>query len=451
MLGAEATAPSARIAFADFTDAKTHPAPVRSLYIHIPFCAHKCHYCDFYSFVDKFDQQEAFAARLIDELAALAPLSRNAGGARVPLRTIFIGGGTPSLLRVHLWERVLRALDQVFDLSLIRAESRPAHLRAPAPLLIDSAPQAEFTIECNPESASGELFALWRSFGVGRVSLGAQSFEHHHLATLERRHNPENVSRALDLARAAGIARQSIDLIYAVPGQTLAEWERDLRRAVALGTEHISCYNLTYEPTTALTARRDAGTVTPIEDDLEADMFELAASILSAAGLARYEVSNYARPGRESRHNLAYWWQEQWLAAGPSASGHIWSTAASAGSTWRPGHRWKNRPALGQYLDFSDAGLAPITQHELPDARRAVREGLMTAMRLRDGVDHAAACAAAEHVSPGSAARLEREAANLISDELLLSSNGRWRVSPRGWLMADFIAKRLMSCVHDVP
>ena len=194
--------------------------PVRSLYIHTPFCSHKCHYCDFYSFVDEgkmgADLQAVFVERLIGELRALAPW---AGGA--PLRTVFIGGGTPSLLRVELWEKLLGVLEGEFDLSGIASGKGGDGWGLP-----------EFTVECNPESTMEELCAVLKAGGVTRVSMGAQSFVPRHLKTLERWHNPDNVERGLERVRAAGIGRQSVDLIYAIPGQTLEEWGSDLDRAV---------------------------------------------------------------------------------------------------------------------------------------------------------------------------------------------------------------------------
>ena len=456
---------------------------VRSLYIHTPFCVHKCHYCDFYSFVDKKDQQAAFADRLIEELRGLSVHACGADGTPRPLRTIFVGGGTPSLMRVELWERVLKAMAEVFDLSMIRAAADGAGLDRRAGVALNSggggggelrdrplsavAPGAEFTVECNPESTSAELMALLRQFGVGRVSVGAQSFNPRHLKTLERWHDPANVQRAIELARAAGIGRQSVDLIYGVPGQTLAEWASDLETALGLNTTHLSCYNLTYEATTAMTARLRAGEFVAVEDEVEADMFEMTGATLATAGLRRYEVSNYAVPGQESRHNLAYWWHEQWLAAGPSASGHVYASgggslrdagsggahveASGGGEFARAGHRWKNRPALAQYLDFSDGGYAPVTGYEPPDPRRAVRERLMTGIRLCDGVEVGAACGAVGEVAgAGAATAWRREIDELVGDGLLVIRGARVMVTQRGWLVADFIAKRLMRAVEDV-
>ncbi len=386
--------------------------PVRSLYIHVPFCFHKCHYCDFYSIVDTRERQQAFLERLELELAALAPWATGA-----PLQTIFVGGGTPSLLRVDLWERLLAALHRLFDLSLM------------------SSAAGEFTVECNPETVTPDLMATLRQGGVNRVSIGAQSFNPAHLKTLERWHDPANVAKAVELARAASIPRQSIDLIYAIPGQTLDDWNADLDAALALGTEHLSCYCLTYEPNTAMTRRLERGDFDPAEDDLEARMFRLTASRLAAHGIERYEVSNYARPGAEARHNMAYWRGESWLASGPSGSAHVY------------GHRWKNVPRLGDWLDQSDDGFASIVDHEGPDPRRILSERLMLGIRLAEGLDEAEILTLAEAIDPHAPARLlaEVQAYEAVGDLKRLS--GRWRLTDEGYLRADAVASDLMAAL----
>lgn len=385
-------------------------APARSLYIHVPFCFHKCHYCDFYSLVDTRDRQPPFTRRLIRELTALAPRAR-----AEPIRTVFIGGGTPSLLAPDLWRHLLAALHERFDLSA----------------------NPEFTVECNPETVSADLVRLLREGGVNRVSVGAQSFDPRHLGTLERWHEPANVERAVRLARDAGIARQSVDLIFGIPGQTLADWERDLGRALDLGTTHLSCYNLTYEPGTAMTARLKRAEFEPAPEDLEVAMYEATLRLTRAAGLHRYEVSNYARPGDECRHNLAYWRQEQWLAAGPGASAHL------------AGHRWKNTPRLDDYLTIDDEGLPPVADHEAPDPARALRERIMTGLRLAEGLETGPILAALDAPHATGSARLLRAVEAHRARAHLVSDSGRWRLTDAGFLFADGIAADLMAAVGD--
>ncbi len=383
-----------------------------SLYIHVPFCFHKCHYCDFYSIVDTRDRQEPFTDRLVRELVALAP------HAARPLSTIFVGGGTPSLLRPDLWRRILSSLADHYDLSTIRSARG-----LDGPALEQNA--GEFTVECNPETVTDELMSILAEGGVTRVSMGAQSFQPHHLKTLERWHDPASVPRAMDLAARAGIRRRSIDLIFAIPGQTLAEWEADLRAALDLGTEHLSCYALTYEPNTAMTARLKRGEFKPAPEESEAEMFEATISILRDAGLHRYEVSNFARPGAQCRHNLAYWRQSDWLAAGPSASGHV------------AGARWKNSPRLDDYLSFSDGGLARIIDHEPPEPRRNLSERIITGLRLAEGIELAPIESLAAALDDRSLPRLHAAIARQRSLGALTTNGSRIVLTEAGFLVAD--------------
>lgn len=392
---------------------RTHAPAARAegLYIHVPFCFHKCHYCDFYSLVDTRDRQSPYLDRLERELRALAPFAQR------PLRTIFIGGGTPSLLRLDLWSRLLETLHHHFDCSLVRRGA------------------GEFTVECNPESLSADLARLLRDGGVGRVSLGAQSFNPAHLKTLERWHDPANVPRALAHARDAGIPRASIDLIFAIPGQSLGDWRADLDTALALGLDHLSAYALTYEPNTAMTARLSRGEFPRADEDLDAEMFLQSRHVLGGAGLDAYEVSNFARPGQECRHNLGYWRQDGWLAAGPSASGHL------------AGLRWKNAPRLDDYLTIDNDGFAPAIDIEPPDAGRALVERLLTGLRLREGVDADRAIADAAALDPASPARLTA-CARRLRREGLLAETPRWSLTESGVLVADRIILDLVTALR---
>ncbi|MEO1510980.1 MAG: coproporphyrinogen-III oxidase family protein, partial [Planctomycetota bacterium] len=284
-----------------------------------------------------------------------------------------------------------------------------------------------------PETADAELFDVLVAGGVNRLSIGAQSFNETHLKTLERWHDPASVAKAVELARRAGIGRRSVDLIYAIPGQTADDVADDLDRAFALPIDHVSAYNLTYEPNTAMTVRRDRGEFVEATEDTELEMFWLVRKRCIAHGFEPYEVSNFARPGSACRHNLAYWRQDQWLAAGPSASGHV------------GGHRYKVIPRLADYLDTSDGGFALVTDHEPPDAGRALAEVLMTGIRLSEGLDLEEVLARADAIGL-------RDALVAAIDEVrangwLLPRADRLVLSDTGLPLADHVASVLMSAV----
>lgn len=333
-------------------------------YVHVPFCFHKCHYCDFYSFVDKDDRQAVYVERLEAELAAGAVFVAGAGGAQTrgaqtrgaddrsarPLSTIFVGGGTPTLLAPPLLRRAMRAIRERLPL----------------------APDVEWTVEANPETVTDDVAQALVQEGVNRVSIGAQSFQPEHLKSLERWHDPASVGRAVACMRRNGIARINIDLIFGIPGSTLQDWCADLDAALALGPTHVSCYGLTYEPNTAMTHRLARGEFARCPEDVEAAMYEATVARLAAAGFAQYEISNWCLPGEECRHNMLYWRNQDWLAFGPSASGHA------------QGVRWKNVPRLGDWL--ASGPWSPVVDVEQVDADARVGERLMMGLRLREGV-----------------------------------------------------------------
>lgn len=390
--------------------------PVTSLYAHVPFCFHKCHYCDFYSFVDNRDRQGDFADALIRELRANAR-SIALGGSRPALRTIFVGGGTPTLLAPEHWSNILNALHESFDVL----------------------PSCEFTVESNPETTTEDVLRVLKRGGVNRISIGAQSFNRDHLRTLERHHEPANVERALRRAREAGIGRRSIDLIFAIPGQTLDDLKRDVDQALALGdlVQHVSLYNLMYEPNTALTQRMRTGDVDPVDEETEIAMYEHIADTLAREGFSSYEISNFAKAGEACLHNLAYWNQEQWLAVGPSASAHV------------VGRRWKNVPHLTQWMQSINAGdgLPHVTDLEPPDERRALAERLMTGIRLTRGYD---ACGALEEASRlGVRANLDGALGQLVRDGVIAVDGDTWRLTRKGILLADEAGARFIEAVMD--
>lgn len=322
---------------------------VGSLYVHIPFCFHKCHYCDFYSITR---QSEGRMTAFVDRLLREADTWTTTAGPALRPRTVFFGGGTPSLLPLAQMQRLIAGLRQRFNCSGM----------------------VEWTVECNPATVSGDYAAMLRSAGVNRLSFGAQSFHRADLQVLERHHDPDDVPRSLDLARAAGFQRLNLDLIYAIPGQSIDQWSDNLERALQLHTTHLSCYALTYEPNTPIAVKKRLGRLIATGDETELQMLHLTRRRLADAGLPAYETSNYAVPGQECLHNLAYWHGDDYIALGPSAASHV------------QGHRWKNRGHLGEWERAIDAGELPVDQYEHLSPRRRAGELAMLRLRLEEGL-----------------------------------------------------------------
>lgn len=394
-----------------FSQWATKEAPGKkplSLYIHIPFCFHKCHYCDFYSIVDRKDRQGAFVDRMIDELDAQSRATNHP-----TLDTLFIGGGTPTLLAPDLLDRLLEAIHDRFSIN----------------------DQTEWTIESNPETLTDEICEVLAGSGVNRISIGAQTFNPEHLKALERHHDPESVERSIHRAKAAGFDRLSLDLIYAIPGQTLGQWSDDLNRALALPIDHISAYALTYEPNTAMTARLKRGEFVAAPDEFEVEMYNHTLDRIRLRGFERYEVSNHAKPGSECRHNLAYWRGGNWLAVGPSASGHL------------DGHRWKNTPRLDEYLNTSDDGFAPICESESPDRRRMLMDVMMMGIRISSGLDRDQVLNDAAHLNRRD--QLDQTMLGCIEQGWVVLDSNRWMLTDDGYHYADRVARDLIGALIE--
>lgn len=333
--------------------AEANAASVQALYIHVPFCTTKCHYCDFYSLAGHLGEADNYLAALEREI----DLQTTAMGRCTP-ETVFIGGGTPTLLDVGRLERLLTIVHSAADLRGVK----------------------EFTIEANPNTFSPDRAAVLARMGVNRISFGAQSFVKSELETLQRDHDPENVALAVAMAREAGIENINVDLIFGTPGQTLASWEYSLGKAIELRPQHLSAYSLIYEPNTAMTARMKRGEFAPLDEELELAIFNRAYEMLRATGLERYEVSNHARPGMECRHNLHYWMGSDYVAWGPAAAAYV------------GGYRWKNVQSLAHYMEalLSPAPVLPLTQMERLEPVRHAGELAMLQLRLVRGIDFAA-------------------------------------------------------------
>jgi oxygen-independent coproporphyrinogen III oxidase len=380
-------------------------ADVPGLYVHVPFCFHKCGYCDFYSITRQTPQRmEKFVDLILRESEIW---SGNRGRLNIRPRTVFFGGGTPSLLPLPQMRRLLRGLHERFDFSACD----------------------EWTVEANPATVSEEYCRMLREEGVTRLSMGAQSFELAELSVLERHHNPEDVPRSLQLARAAGFSRVNIDLIYAVPGQTLESWMRSLCNAINLGTEHISCYALTYEPNTPMAVRKRLGRIISAPEDLELEMMRQTRAELAAAGYAAYEISNFSKPGEECRHNLIYWTGGNYLGVGPSAASHI------------QGWRWKNRPHLGEWERAVESGALPAMDVEQLSPRQRAGELAMLALRLSRGLDLADFAA---RTGFDAERMFESVLDRLAGAGLIRIESGAIRLSDVGLPLADGVAAEFL-------
>jgi oxygen-independent coproporphyrinogen-3 oxidase len=320
------------------------------VYVHVPFCASRCDYCDFATWTDR--------AHLIDDYvdACVADVEQRFARGLPAATTVFFGGGTPSLLPAARLTRVLAAI----------------------PL----AAGAEVTVECNPDSVDPAKLAAYRAAGVNRVSFGVQSMRPHVLAALGRTHEPVNVARAVTGARAAGFDTFNLDVILGTPGETPADWRATLDGVLALEPPHVSAYALTVEPATPLGRRVAAGAPGPDDDD-QAAKYEVADERLTAAGLAWYEISNWARPGHECRHNLLYWSQGDYLGIGCAAHGH--TTSAGAGGAGRNARRWWNVRTPERYVERVRAGLPPEIGEERLERRARAEEAFGLALRTRAG------------------------------------------------------------------
>ena len=361
-------------------------AQIEGLYVHVPFCFHKCHYCDFYSITrQEPERMERFVDRVLNEAEQWVA---ERPGQSVRPRTIFFGGGTPSLLPFGAMRRLLSGLRERFDLSVVE----------------------EWTVEINPATADENYCGMLRENGVDRLSFGAQSFSPAELKMLERHHDPVDVPRSVELARRAGFKRLNVDLIYAIPGQDLASWSQSLRQAIDLGTSHLSCYGLTYEPNTPMAVKKRLGVIRGVDESIELEMFHYTRECLADAGLPAYEISNYAAAGQECRHNLMYWTGGNYLGLGPSAASHI------------QGWRWKSRPHLGEWEQAVDAGLSAAGEVEQLSPVRRAGELAMLMLRLSRGLNFAE-----------FSARTGFDAAQIFSDPIdRLSRLGLLRVDSRG-------------------
>ncbi len=318
---------------------------VIGLYIHVPFCRQKCAYCDFYS----LPAQEEAIERYLELVVAEAAL-----WGRVPaVNTVFFGGGTPSLLSAHQISTVLEGVSRYFCLTK----------------------DAEITLEANPETLRPADLLEYRRVGINRLSLGVQTLSSELLLRLGRRHSPQQALQAIDWALAAGFSNLSCDLIYGLPGQTLLDWQQDVSRLVAKGLPHLSLYCLEIYDATPLGQTIAAGRLPLPDEDLAADMYDWARTYLPEQGLEQYEISNFARPGWECRHNLNYWQNGDYIGLGPAACSYF------------QGVRQCNVSSLATYERLVAIGERPVGSSERLDKLGTAAETVILSLRLNAGVD----------------------------------------------------------------
>jgi oxygen-independent coproporphyrinogen-3 oxidase len=317
------------------------------LYVHVPFCPSKCGYCDFASHVPGPEEFSPLVDALLLEMTAAID------GRGVRVDTIFVGGGTPTFLPADCLRRLFERLGGY------AREHRAS----------------EFTVETNPGSLDDDKAEILRACGVNRISMGAQSFSESELTVLERTHRPDQIARTAALIRETGFPHFNIDLIFGVPGQSEASWVESLGRAIDLGPDHLACYGLTYEPGTRLHEQATAGAVFTMDEDLEAMLYRTTMERLPAAGFAQYEISNFARPGARSLHNLRYWYNLPTVGIGPAAASYI------------EGQRWRNVPESVEYVRRILAGEATAIDVETLDPMQRAGETAMLMLRLVEGLN----------------------------------------------------------------
>ena len=375
------------------------------VYVHVPFCRVRCGYCDFNTYTAselRGVRRDDYAGHAVQEIRFAASVLERSGVPRRPVSTVFFGGGTPTMLPADDLVMILRAIDETWGI----------------------VPGAEVTTEANPDSVDGASLQTLREGGFTRVSYGMQSAVPHVLATLDRTHDPERVPLVVDLAKQQGLD-VSLDLIYSTPGESLADWRTSLDAAIACAPDHVSAYSLIVEEGTAMGRMVARGELPAPDDDLAADMYELADDVLGAAGYSWYEVSNWARgEAHASRHNLSYWKGHDWWGVGPGAHSAV------------AGTRWWNVKHPAAYANRVLAGESPAAGRETLDDETRYVERVLLAARVRGEL---------------ATSELRREArgrvAGLIARGLVdgaAAVRGRVELTRQGRLLADAVVRELL-------
>ncbi len=378
-----------------------------SLYLHIPFCHTRCYYCDFNTYAGILPLREPYVRALLAEIALAGEQARHDDGSPRRARTIFFGGGTPSLLTVTQIKRLLNACRAAFALD----------------------EDAEITLEANPGTLTSEQLVGLRAAGINRLSLGSQSFDAQLLKTLGRIHTPAEITQALSHARAAGFTSINLDFMFGLPGQSMRQWQETLAQALMLRPEHLSLYSLIIEEGTPFFNWTQEGRIVPGDEDLCADMYEYADELLQTAGYVNYEISNWALPGHQSRHNLTYWRNLPYIGMGAGAHSFF------------AGKRFSNERDPQQYINTLKKQQLPVVESETIEAMQEMSETAFLALRTASGL----------HL-PTFEERFATPFASFVGNRLriveeagLLEQEGGWlRLSKRGRLLGNEVFLRLL-------
>lgn len=383
---------------------RSNVSPRLSFYVHIPYCVKRCGYCDFNTYTPAELQGPdlaAVSANYIDAaIREIELAAQEVGSAEVP--TIFFGGGTPSLMPAAELARVIAVIGRTFEL----------------------ANDAEITIEVNPDSVNEEFLAHMRIAGANRISMGMQSAVPHVLSTLDRTHKPENVVRAVELARKTGFENVSVDLIYGTPGESFDDWKTSVDAALTLPINHISAYSLIVERGTKLASQVNRGELVMPSDDETAEKYLYADESFEAAGFSWYELSNWSKPGGECKHNIAYWDGSFWWGVGPGAHSYFDS------------ERWWNIKHPKSYQERLAKSESPIQERETLTQENKADEFILLQIRRREGISHSQMSASQISIAERYLASGDLDQESWAQKKLVLSKNGR--------LIADRIVRELV-------
>ena len=363
------------------------------IYIHIPFCRSKCDYCDFYSLAGRDDRMDQYQKALLSHIKETAPLAQD-----FPVDTIYIGGGTPSYYGAKRFKELLGVIRKLYKVEK----------------------DAEVTVECNPDSVDVKSLKILRKAGVNRLSMGMQSANACELERIHRIHTPQQVNEAATAARKAGFTNLSLDLIYGLPGQTMDSWKATVEHALSLIPQHLSCYGLKVEEGTPLAARVAQGEILP-DDDQQADLYLWTVGRLERAGYPQYEISNFAKPGFASRHNLRYWLTQPYIGFGPGAHSDF------------GGRRYSFVQDLDAYIQGVLQGGDIIDESEIIPKRERCGEYLMLRLRTVQGINEQEYRSTYFMDFAPLQARLEQFRAQGWAEQ----TDGRWHFTPKGFLLSN--------------